>query len=143
MNVVVDTNIFISALIKDSITRKIIVKSNHNFIFPEFEFEEIRKHREEILKKSGLTGKELDILLLRMLNYVKIIPIEVILKYRKNASEIIGMVDRDDVIFVATALAFDAAIWTEDMHFRKQDKIKVIGTNEMVDGLNHQDFKLG
>jgi predicted nucleic acid-binding protein len=46
MIVVIDTNIFISALMKkDSLTREIIVNSYHNFLFPEYEFQEIYKYK--------------------------------------------------------------------------------------------------
>lgn len=41
MNTVVDTNVFMSALIKDGVTRKILYDSGHVFLFPEFEFDEI------------------------------------------------------------------------------------------------------
>ena len=88
MNIVVDTNIFISALIRKGITREIIANSWHNFLFPEFEFYEIKKHKPDILHKSGLPEKEFDILLLRLLNSVKIIPIDIIFKFRKEAFEI-------------------------------------------------------
>lgn len=51
MNIVIDTNIFISALIRDSATRLLIITSRDNLLFPEFEFTEIKNHKEEILKK--------------------------------------------------------------------------------------------
>ena len=85
MNIVIDTNIFISALIKDSLTRNIIVNLKHNLLFPEFEFAEIKNHKIEIIKKSGLSSKEFDILLLRLLNYVKILVLSLITEIlRKN-----------------------------------------------------------
>jgi predicted nucleic acid-binding protein len=132
MNLVIDTNIFISALIKNSSVREIIVNSGYNLLFPEFEFEEIRRHKQEIIKKSGSSEKEFDILLLRLLNYVKIIPANIILNYKRQAFEIIGRTDPDDIIFVATALAFNCPIWSEDKHFRKQNKIKIITTKDMI-----------
>lgn len=54
MKVVVDTNILISALIKDSTARKLIVESNWKFYYPETSFHEIRKHKSLVLKKSGI-----------------------------------------------------------------------------------------
>jgi predicted nucleic acid-binding protein len=132
MNIVIDTNIFISALIKEGIARQIITKSGHNLLFPEFEFEEIRKHKQEIIQKSGLSEKGFDILLLRLLNYVKIIPVNIIFNYKKQAFEIIGKIDSDDTIFVATALAFNCPIWSEDKHFQKQNKIKILTTKDVI-----------
>ena len=45
MKIVLDTNILISALIKDSITRKIIFESNSEFYYPETSLHELRKHK--------------------------------------------------------------------------------------------------
>lgn len=132
MNIVVDTNIFISALIKDSLTRKLVVESEHNLLFPEFELDEIKKHKSYIIEKSGLSSKELDILLLRLLNYVKIIPTHISLIYRESAFDIIGKIDKEDVIFIATALAFNALIWSDDKHFLKQKVIEVLTTKKML-----------
>ena len=136
MKLVIDTNIFISALIKDSVIREIIVKSKHILLFPEFEFEEIKNHKQEIMEKSSSSEKEFDILLLRLLNYVKIIPEDIILHYKKQAFEIIGKVDSDDTVFIATALAFNCPIWSEDKHFKQQDKIRIITTKELVSYLS-------
>ena len=43
-----------------------------NFLFPEFEFEELDKYKEEILEKSKMNEKEFYVLLLRLLKYVRI-----------------------------------------------------------------------
>ena len=132
MNIVIDTNIFISALIKDSITRDLIVNSEDNLIFPEFELEEIEKHKQEILEKSGLSETEFESLLSQLLEYVTIIKTEEINNYREQALEIIGQIDENDIIFIATALAFDALIWSDDKHFKMQDKIKTLTTEDMI-----------
>lgn len=138
MNIVVDTNVFISALIKDSTTRDLIVRSKHNLLFPEFELEEIMKHKLEIIRKSGLSEREFNILLLRLLNYVRIVPIDIIIGFRSQAFDIIGEIDKDDIIFVATALAFNAVIWSNDKHFEKQRKIKIITTKGMIRKLTNR-----
>lgn len=122
MNIVIDTNIFISALIKNSTTRKIIVNSKHNLLFPEFEFEEIKEHKSEIMRKSGLSEREFNVLLIRLLNYVHVVPTDILIEHRAEAQEIMGKIDEDDVIFVAAALSFNAAVWTEDKHFRRQNE---------------------
>lgn len=129
---VIDTNILISALIKNGPIRKIIVNSKQNLLLPEFELEEVKSHRKEIMQKAGLSEKELDILLLRLLNYIKIIPTNIILPFKEKALEIIGKIDRDDMQFIATALAFNCPIWSEDKHFKNQNAIKIISTKEML-----------
>ena len=89
MNIVIDTNIIISALIKDGLTRKIILNCKDMLLFPEFEFEEIEKHKEEIIQKSGLSEDEFNELLDYLLKYVHIIKTIEVLKYREEAYKII------------------------------------------------------
>ena len=135
MNIVIDTNIFISALIKNNKTRELIFNSKYNLLFPEFE--EIFNHKKEILKKSKLTNYELNILLLSLLKKVKIIRAKRITEYNEQAKKIMGKIDFNDVIFIATALAFDCPIWSDDKHFQKQNKVKVLTTNDIIN-LNNQ-----
>jgi len=45
MNIVLDSNILFSALLKDSTTRKIILTHEGFFLFPSFIFIEMEKHR--------------------------------------------------------------------------------------------------
>jgi len=130
--VVIDTNIFISALIKKGKTREIITKLRLNFLFPEIEFEELHKHKEEIIRKSKISEKEFYILLLRLLNYVRVIPTEIVLPYKKQADKLIGQIDPDDVLFVATSLALNCPIWSDDKHLKKQNKIKILTTSDMI-----------
>ena|SRR3989344_5295728 len=132
MNIVIDTNIFISALIKEGITRKIITESRQNFLLPEFELYEIYSNKKEILDKSKLSEKEFNILLLRLLRYVRIIPTGIIIDYRYEANKIMGNIDKDDTIFIATALTFDSPIWSDDNHFQKQNKVKILKTSHMI-----------
>lgn len=132
MNIVVDTNIFISALIKDDISRSLIINSKNDLLFPEFEFDEIEKHKKEILKKSDLSDEEFQNLFSNLLKYVKIVKTEEIINYRNQAFDIIGNIDKDDIIFIATALAYDATIWSDDRHFQKQNKIRILTTKDLV-----------
>ena len=44
-------------------------------------------------------------------------------------------IDEDDSVFIATALCFNASIWSEDKHFQKQKVIPVISTREMIENL--------
>ena|SRR3989344_6170200 len=132
MNIVADTNILISALIKNGITREFIIKSENNFLIPEFEIYEIYEHKKEIIKKSKLLEKEFDVLFIRLLRNIKIIPSDLIIDKKIEAEKIIGHIDKDDVQFIATALIFNAIIWSDDKHFKKQNKIKTLTTKEII-----------
>lgn len=59
MRLVLDVNVLISALIRDSTTRNIIINSEFDFYFPEPSLNKIRKYQAYIIGKSGLSEIEL------------------------------------------------------------------------------------
>ena len=132
MNIVLDTNILISALIKNSATRKIIIYSGLNFFYPEISFKEIIKHKEYILDKSGYSEKEFLIIINKLLEYINLISFELIRSKLKEAKEIMGKIGINDILFVASALALDGNIWSEDKDFERQNNIKIIKTIDLI-----------
>ncbi len=132
MPIVLDSNILISAIIKDKITRKIITSSNNEFLLPEYSFIEIKEHERDILSKAKISKEEFETLIKKLLRYIKIVKTDNILSYREEAEAIIGRIDKDDVLFIATALAFRCPIWSDDRHFKLQKNVKVYNTKEMI-----------
>ncbi len=133
MIIVLDSNVFISALIKEGITRKIIVSCKERLVAPEYLFQEIRKHKNEILSKSKLAREDYMELISILLKYIVVIPDEVILPYREKALEIVQDIDKDDALFFATALAFDnSVIWSDDKKLKSQNIIRIINTEEIA-----------
>ncbi|MAF99458.1 MAG: hypothetical protein CMH61_02495 [Nanoarchaeota archaeon] len=132
MNIVIDSNVLFSALIKDSLTRKIILEYDGQFLFPSFIFEEMEKHKAELFRKSGLSQEEFDQLLIFILKKTIIVPTEILYPYRKRALEIIGHIDKDDVLFFACALAYlNSFIWSDDKKLKEQSIIRILNTSEM------------
>jgi len=137
MNILaIDTNIIISALIKDGLIRKILTSLKLNFLFPEWGIEEIYYYKNEIMSKANLNEEEFDTLLLRILKYVKLVPTKMVEKFKNEADSLIGKVHINDAIFLATALTFNCPIWSDDKHFKKQDRIKAWNTQELLSFLN-------
>ncbi len=136
MNIIIDSNILFSALIRDSTIRKLILDCDEVFLFPEYIFEELEEHKEELLRKSKMFEEEFNDLLQLILKKVKVIPNIVLIPYREEAVEIIKDIDIDDVIFIACALAYsDSAIWSEDKALKKQNRIKILNTAEAIDSI--------
>lgn len=132
MKIVVDSNIFISALVKkEGLSRDIIINSDHDFLFPEYEFQEIYEHKEYIQKKSEHSSIEFIQAISSLLNHMRIVTYEEICNHYNEAFEIMSRIDIDDVIFIATALAFDAIIWSDDFHFKMQNRVQSLTTEEM------------
>ena len=133
MKIILDVNVILSALIRDSTTRKIILNSEFDFYFPELSLHKIRKYKDYILEKSGLTEEEYNKIMATLFKYIKLVPTEEIEKNWDKAKEIMEHIDPEDVVFIATALSIsDSVIWSDDGHFEKQDKVKVLKTEDMI-----------
>ena len=132
MNFVIDTNILISALIKDSVTRKIIIESGLNFYYPKISFYEIQKHKQLVLKKSRMSEKQFNDVLNILLDNVILVSEHQFTDSLDMANNLIGKIDINDVVFLACALSLDLEIWSDDKHFQKQNEVKVLTTQEFI-----------
>jgi len=134
MKLIIDTNILISSLLKDSTTREILLNESLNFYLPEIVLSEVNKYLPYIIQKSELSGEEIKKLLNSLLENLILVPID---EYEKNMNEgmkIIGNIDKKDTQFIALALSIENdGIWSNDKHFEKQKKIKVF---KAIDILN-------
>ncbi len=59
MNIVLDVNVFIAAVIRNSTVRRIIIEKDHEWYFPEQALEKIEKYKRLILEKAGLNDNEM------------------------------------------------------------------------------------
>ncbi len=133
MNIILDSNILFSALIKDSITRKLILGYKGHFLFPSYIFDELQKHKVRLVDISGMSTDDFSILLQMLLSKVMIIPSEIIRGHKEEAYNLVKDIDPEDVIFIACALAFPHSIlWSEDKRLKRQGKVKVMNTKEMM-----------
>ncbi|MFH1721154.1 MAG: PIN domain-containing protein [Candidatus Altiarchaeota archaeon] len=133
MNVVIDSNILFSALIRDSLTRIIIMEYEGFFIFPMYIFEELEKHKIELQRKSGLTEAEFNQLLGLLLSKVVIAPNELLKKHRKEAIETVKDIDLYDAPFIACTLAYpNSILWTDDKKLKKLKNITALNTQEII-----------
>lgn len=133
MNLVIDTNIFISGLIKEGLTRFLILNSQFNLFIPEQELIEIKKYEGLISQKSGKSIGEIRDLIRFLLKYVTILRNDLLLDYTNKAENIMDKIDKDDVIFIAAALTLNCPIWSDDKHFQKQKEIKVLTTKNILE----------
>jgi len=116
MRIVVDTNIVFSALLKkDSRELKIIQMDDIDVFIPKFLIIELFKNKEKIINVSKLSENEILESLYLILNYCRIFDEEDIPDtLKRQASEYVKDVDPKDVVFVASALTLDAALWSGD-----------------------------
>jgi len=132
MQIILDVNPLLAALIKDSTSREIISNEEFTFFFPEIGLRKIRKYKVYIKKKAQLSEEEFLSLWQHILQYITLIPDEQILTQWKKAKEIMEHIDPEDVPFIAAALAHNKPIWSDDKHFKQQNTIKTFNTKELI-----------
>lgn len=133
MILVIDSNILLASLIRDSTVRKIIVESGWEFYYPEMSFHEVRKYKDLVLEKSGMNEEEYTELLNHLLKHITIVPDEQIKGNIEKANEVLGKIDPDEVVFLAIAFSIDnATIWSDDAHFEKQNSVRVFKTQHIM-----------
>lgn len=131
MKILIDANIVISALIKDSKVREILTKKKFEFISPDFILEEINKYQNYICEKSGLSNEEFELLITLIFENIKIIPKEEYENYLEKAKEIMKE-DIKDITYVACYFALKCDyLWTNDSDFSNKKEIKIINTEEL------------
>ncbi len=80
-----------------------------------------------------MSEEEFNALISKLNNYFTIIKTEKILPFLKEAGDLIGKVDKDDVPIIATSLAYkNCLVWSDDKHFQQQKKIKVGRTEDII-----------
>jgi predicted nucleic acid-binding protein len=132
MNIILNSNILFSAIIRNSETRRQIVKHKADILIPEKVFEEINKHKKEIEKKSGLGQEEVEYILKELVKDVRIITYDEISTFVDEALEIMKNIDIYDAEFIACGLAFPGSIiWSDDKNLKKQNRVNIINTKEL------------
>lgn len=130
MRLVIDTSSIISALIKNGISRRIIVYPAIQFITPDHSLKEISKYKELICKKAKINSNEFDIILNLLFEKITIIPKGEYEEFFDATKTLIG--DKNDIPFIALCLASKAdGIWSDDTHFKTRKEITIYRTREL------------
>ncbi len=133
MNIILDANVLIGALIRDSHIRRLIILSNIPLLYPEIMLHEVRKYEGLILEKSGMDEEFYGKLLTKLLSYITLVPTEQLTEHLPEAKEVMKDIDIKDAPFIAVALASeDAVIWSDDAHFKMQKRITAYTTTEIT-----------
>jgi predicted nucleic acid-binding protein len=142
MKVVIDTNVLMAGLLKDSIVRIILTFSDDEFYLPEQGIEEVKKYSDELCLKGDYTKEELEELLKSMLENIRVVHVGEIRNKISEAEEIMKNIDIKDSVFIATALAINAdGIWSFDNDFKKQDKFKIFESYDFVKAKDIEEDK--
>jgi putative PIN family toxin of toxin-antitoxin system len=132
MRLVVDTNVIISSLIKDGVSRRLLTHSTEEFLTIAFSAKEVEKYAEEICKKAKITSDEFEAVLEKILEHLVVIDDKIIMLKMEEAKKIMDEIDPKDTFFIAAALATKSSILSDDKHFQQQKRVKVVTTKELV-----------
>ncbi len=130
MDLVVDANIVFSALIKENKTYELLFDEVLHLFAPEFFFLEFEKHVKEILEKSEKREDDFIRLATIIKKKISFIPLEELLPYLDEAEKICP--DCNDVAYFALALKLKCAVWSNDKALKKQDKILIFSTEDLL-----------
>lgn len=133
MQLVVDANVLISALLRDNAVREALRLTSDTVSTPRYAFEEIDAHREEISRRSDLSANELDQLLDEMEHsLINTIENERARQNMNEADREMRDIDPDDSVFVSTAIEIGGTVVSNDQHFEKQKLVPHMWTSEFV-----------
>lgn len=134
MKVVIDTNVLMAGILKEGIVRKVLLSSDVDFYIPDGGLSEVEKHIPELMEKSKMSSSEIEQVILMLLEHIEIIPAEKVKEYFDEAVEIMRLIHLNDAPFIAGALAIKAdGIWSFDEHFKKQMKVRLLSTRNLLD----------
>lgn len=132
MRFVVDTNVLFSFFRKGSETRKLVLNFEILELFtPSFCMDELRKHKELVCKKSMLSDEEFEEVLDDLLIFVKVSPHSEYKEFFRAAKNVSP--DRDDIDLFALALKLNCPLWSNDRKLKRQTRVKVLSTKELIE----------
>ena len=130
MLIVADANELFGAIISRSKTLELFLDSNLEIVSPKFILDEFNKYKKLITEKSGLTEKEVFSFLFLIKPKIKFFKTDDFKDFLKEAKSITP--DPNDVEYIALALKLNCPLWSEDKSLKKQGKVRVLSTSELI-----------
>ncbi len=127
---IIDANILFSALIKNSVTAKLIFEEEFLLYTPEFIIEEFLKYQEMITMKTSRSKEEFIQIMHMLKDIIIIIPQEEYASFTQEAKNISP--DSNDILYFALALKLNSGIWSNDKRLKMQNKVNIYSTEELL-----------
>jgi predicted nucleic acid-binding protein len=132
MKLVVDANILIAAFLKDSTTRRLLLREDINFFAPEHLLNEI-KHllkNPKVRKRIKVSDDDLKELTSAMFSQIKFIPEKMFFDFIKNSISLVT--HPEDAPYIGLSLALKVPLWSNDSELKKQSHVLVLTTTELL-----------
>ena len=103
-------------------------------VTPSFCIDELNEHKELICEKSRLSDSEFEEVLDDLLIFVKEFSLSEYKEFLSDAKTVSP--DPDDIDLFALALKHDCPIWAQEKAFKKQSRVKVFSTSDLISFLS-------
>ena len=139
MKLVVDSNILFTFWEK-SVFRELCNKEELELYAPEYALEEINKYKEDIIKKAKITKKEFNerkLILVKIVNFMPLDKYMIQFNTVKNLEKKFTKEEYEelmlDIDFLSLALELKSPLWTHDQLLKKQNRIPILTTKEIIE----------
>lgn len=136
MKLVIDANVVISTLIADSKTRELIVTLEPGLLTTAFVHDVIENYQDLIVEKSGMSPDRVVQFIELIFQYIDVVPASEFYPAIESADDAIRDTDPDDVLYLACAVANDAAIWSDDSDFDEQSIVETYSTSDVINSFD-------
>ena len=131
MKITVDANILFSALLRNGATRQLWFYSEIESYSQEYLLVEFEKYKPYLRNKFTGTTEEFESFLKKLVSQIRLVKGAELKPFLPAAMSLIA--DEKDWLYLACALKEDTIIWSNDKEFKKQRRIKVKTTAEMLE----------
>ena len=137
---VVDANELFS-FFKEGSVRKVLIEESlpqneYELISPAYVLGELFRDKEKIIKFSGIDEAAFAVMFSLVTLHVSPVPEDECSEFMPEAAQLAP--HSKDAPYFAAALARNCTIWSDEKAFKKQDKVKVVTTAELLEEL--KDF---
>ena len=127
-SIIVDANKVFAAFIAEGIVHELLFSGKFKPVGPEKLLEEVEKHKDEIAEKAEKKLEEIELAIKLLEPEFKIFPRP---EYTAKLPEGLKLAPHPKEYF-ALALRFDFPIWSNEKAFKKQSKVKVFSTKDLI-----------
>ncbi len=133
MELVVDANVLLASLLKEALTRELLLDSRLRLFAPEHLISETLRHLKKdafLRKRIHLSASELEELFYVLTQEIETMPKKSYASFMKEALTLAP--HPEDAPYLALALLLGVPIWSNDKGFQNQQRVKVYTTSELV-----------
>lgn len=132
MRLVVDTNILFS-FFRENPVRSVLINAvslGLELYTPEWAIDELRANKESLLKYAKINEEQFELMISTLHSLVEVVSLELFSSHKEQAQQVSP--DPKDTPFFALALQLNATLWSNEPRLKRQSKIKVLSTQELL-----------